>query len=255
MTMNDFSLKDRLALVTGSSQGIGFALAQGLAAAGARVILNGRDKVRLEAALQTFKAMGFKGIGLDFDVCDPVAVTDAIDQIEINHGAIDILVNNAGIQWRQPLEEFPPEKWTSVINTNLSSVFFVSQAVARHMIPRRKGVMINIGSVQSELGRPNIAPYAASKGGLKMLTKGMAIDWGKYGIRVNGIGPGYFKTELNKALTEDKTFSDWLTDRTPLKRWGNVEELAGAAVFLASDAASFITGHILYVDGGVTAQL
>ncbi|ACB94270.1 SDR family oxidoreductase [Beijerinckia indica] len=255
MTMNDFSLKDRLALVTGSSQGIGFALAQGLAAAGARVILNGRDKVRLEAALQTFKAMGFKGIGLDFDVCDPVAVTDAIDQIEINHGAIDILVNNAGIQWRQPLEEFPPEKWTSVINTNLSSVFFVSQAVARHMIPRRKGVMINIGSVQSELGRPNIAPYAASKGGLKMLTKGMAIDWGKYGIRVNGIGPGYFKTELNKALTEDKTFSDWLTGRTPLKRWGNVEELAGAAVFLASDAASFITGHILYVDGGVTAQL
>jgi len=154
-----------------------------------------------------------------------------------------------------PLEDFPEETWSEVIRTNLDSVFLVSQAVVRHMIPRRRGAMINICSVQSELGRPGIAPYTAAKGAVKMLTKGMAIDWGKHGIRVNGLGPGYFKTEMNAALVANEAFSGWLTGRTPLGRWGEVDELVGAAVFLASKASSFVTGHVLYVDGGVTAAL
>ena len=141
------------------------------------------------------------------------------------------------------------------MRTNVDSVFIVGQAVARHMIPRRRGKIINICSVQSELGRPNIAPYTASKGAVKMLTKGMAIDWGQHGIQVNGLGPGYFKTELTQALVDNPEFSAWLINRTPSRRWGDVEDLVGAAVFLASDASRFVNGHILYVDGGVTAAL
>jgi gluconate 5-dehydrogenase len=190
-----------------------------------------------------------------FDVTDRLAVEAGVARIEAEIGAIDILVNNAGIQRRMPLDQFPAETWSELMRTNLDSVFYVGGCVARAMIPRKRGAMINICSVQSELGRPGIAPYTASKGAVKMLTKGMAIDWGGHGIRVNGLGPGYFATELNKALVADEKFSGWLTDRTPLGRWGRVEELVGAAVFLASDAASFVTGHVLYVDGGVTARL
>jgi gluconate 5-dehydrogenase len=170
-------------------------------------------------------------------------------------GAIGILVNNAGMQRRAPLEEFAESDWHTLMKTNVDSVFFVGQAVARHMIGRKRGKIINICSVQSELGRPNIAPYTASKGAVKMLTKGMAIDWGRHGIQVNGLGPGYFKTELTQALVTNEEFSAWLVGRTPSGRWGDVEDLAGAAVFLASDASSFVNGHILYVDGGVTATL
>lgn len=249
------SLAGRLALVTGSSQGIGLALARGLAQAGAAVVLNGRDAARVQDAAGTLAAETLTAHTAPFDVTDGDAVRAAIARIEAQIGPIAILVNNAGIQHRAPLEDFPEAKWHQIVATNLDSAFLVSQAVARHMIPRRAGSIINIASVQSELGRPGIAPYAATKGGLKMLTKGMAIDWGRHGIRVNGIGPGYFRTSLNAALVADETFSGWLTARTPLGRWGNVEELAGAAVFLASDAASFVTGHMLYVDGGVTAQL
>ena len=255
MTPELFRLDKRLALITGSSGGIGFALARGLGQYGATVILNGRNPDKLAAAAAALRAEGLNVHTRTFDAADAQAVQMAIDDIEAHIGAIDILVNNAGMQRRAPLEDFTTEHWHELIRTNVDSVFLVGQAVARKMIPRKRGKIINICSVQSELGRPNIAPYTASKGAVKMLTKGMAIDWGPHGIQVNGLGPGYFKTELNAKLVADEQFSTWLTGRTPSRRWGNVEELAGAAVFLASDASSFVNGHILYVDGGVTATL
>jgi gluconate 5-dehydrogenase len=250
-----FSLDGRLALITGSSTGIGYALARGLGRAGAKIVLNGRDRDRLGNAADALRADGLSVYEAPFDVTKADEINDAMARIESDAGPIDILVNNAGIQRRMPLEDFPEETWHEIIRTNLDSVFLVSKAVVRHMIPRKRGRIINICSVQSELGRPGIAPYTATKGAVKMLTKGMAIDWGKHGIRVNGLGPGYFATPLNAALVESETFSAWLTGRTPLGRWGEVDELVGAAVFLASEASSFVTGHILYVDGGVTATL
>ncbi len=253
--MQAFRLDNRLALVTGSSAGIGEALALGLCEAGAHVVINGRRGEAVDKVVASLRAAGHTAHGMPFDVTDAQQVASAIERIESEIGPIDILVNNAGIQRRESLEKFEEETWRELMSTNLDSVFYVAKAVANHMIPRKRGSMINICSVQSELGRPSIAPYAASKGGLKMLTKGMAIDWGMHGIRVNGLGPGYFATELNKALVADEKFSAWLCDRTPLGRWGDVEELTGAAVFLASDAASFVTGHVLYVDGGVTSRL
>lgn len=250
-----FKLDGRVALVTGSSAGIGEALARGLAAAGATVVVNGRDAGKVAAVAGSIRDGGHKAAEAPFDVADGAAVAKAIERIEAETGPVAILVNNAGIQRRAPLEAFAEETWRELMRTNLDAPFLVAQAVARRMIPRGKGSIINICSVNSELGRPGIAPYTASKGALKMLTKGMAIDWGKHGVRVNGLGPGYFRTELNKALYTNEQFSSWLTSRTPLGRWGDVEELVGAAVFLASDAASFVTGHVLYVDGGVTATL
>ena len=255
ITAQTFRLDGRLAFVTGSSAGIGLALARGLAQAGASLVLNGRDATKLRATAASLRAEGFEVHERAFDVTDAEAVKANVDSIERDIGAIDILINNAGIQRRAPLHEFSHQDWHDLMQTNLDSVFFVGQAVAQHMITRKKGRIINICSVQSELGRPGISPYMASKGALKMLTKGMAIDWGPLGLNVNGIGPGYFKTELNEKLVNDTTFSAWLTNRTPSRRWGEVEELAGAAVFLASDASTFVNGHILYVDGGVTAQL
>ena len=252
---NLFNLAGRRALITGSSAGIGLALARGLAQAGAQVVLNGRRADVLQASAQ---ALAQEGLSVDqqvFDVTDSQAVHAAVADIESRLGPIDILVNNAGMQRRAPLDQFDPQDWQTLMRTNLDSVFHVSQAVARHMIPRGRGKIINICSVQSELGRPGIAPYTASKGAVKMLTKGMAIDWGPHGLNVNGIGPGYFKTELNQALVADETFSRWLTGRTPSRRWGDVEDLVGGAIYLASDAARFVNGHILYIDGGVTAQL
>lgn len=250
-----FDLSGRLALVTGSSAGIGHAIARALGQAGAALVLNGRNGARLAAAARALRDDGLTVHENDFDVTDRAAVTAAVDAIERDVGPIDILVNNAGIQRRGPLQDFEAETWDELMRTNLDSVFFVGQAVARKMIPRRRGRIINICSVQSELGRPGIAPYTASKGAVKMLTKGMAIDWGPHGLTVNGIGPGYFATEMNEALVKDEKFSGWLIDRTPSGRWGRVEELGGAAIFLASDAASFVNGHVLYVDGGVTARL
>ena len=253
--MDAFKLDGRIALVTGSSAGIGEALARGLAQAGAEVVINGRRREPVDKVVQSLLDAGLKAHAAPFDVTAPNAAAAAVEDIETHVGPIDILVNNAGIQRRESLEAFDEATWRELMSTNLDSVFYVSKPVANRMIPRKRGSIINICSVQSELGRPSIAPYAASKGGLKMLTKGMAIDWGQHGIRVNGLGPGYFATELNAALVADEKFSSWLCDRTPLGRWGNVEELVGAAVFLASDAASFVTGHVLYVDGGVTARL
>ena len=255
MSTPHFRLDGRLALITGSSSGIGFALARGLGEAGAALVLNGRNSASLEQAAGILRGEGFQVHTRDFDVTQAGAVRAAIEDIEAGIGAIDILVNNAGMQKRMPLQDFPEEDWHELMRTNVDSVFLVGQAVARNMIPRGRGKIINICSVQSEIGRPNIAPYMASKGAVKMLTKGMAIDWGPYGIQVNGLGPGYFKTELNQALLTDDKFNTWLTGRTPSRRWGEVAELAGAAVFLASDASSFVNGHVLYVDGGVTATL
>jgi len=253
--LKSFDLSGRSALITGSSAGIGFALARGLAGAGATVILNARNEDKLARAAAKLRDEGAAVHTVAFDVTSGEATSAAIARIEKEIGAIDILVNNAGMQRRAPLEEFAEDTWHELMKTNVDSVFLVGQAVARYMIERRRGKIINICSVQSELGRPNIAPYTASKGAVKMLTKGMAIDWGQYGIQVDGLGPGYFKTELTEALVNNAEFSGWLIGRTPSRRWGDVEDLAGAAVFLASDASNFVNGHILYVDGGVTATL
>jgi len=255
ITADTFRLDGRVALVTGSSAGIGFALARGLGQAGATLVLNGRDPSRLDAARRLLAGEGLKVHAHAFDVCDVAAVGAAVASIEEQVGAIDVLVNNAGLQRRAPFHEFPLADWQQLMRTNVDSMFIVGQAVAQRMVARRRGRIINICSVQSELGRPGIAPYMASKGAVKMLTKGMAIDLGPHGITVNGLGPGYFKTELTASLVADEAFSAWLVNRTPSRRWGEVEELAPAAVFLASDASRFVNGHILYVDGGVTATL
>ena len=226
-----FSLYDVVALVTGSSGGIGLALARGLAEAGARVVVNRRDPAKVAAAVAAFKDEGLSADAAVFDVTDPQGVERGVASIEQEIGPIDVLVNNAGIQRRTPLEDFPPETWRELMRTNLDAVFYVGQAVARRMIPRGKGQITNTASVQSELARTNIAPYTASKGAVKMLTKGMATDWGKHGLRANALAPGYFRTELNKALVEDEKFSAWLSARTPLGRWGDVQELSARRAF------------------------
>ena len=255
MNAQKYRLDGRVALVTGSSQGIGLAIARGLAEAGATAVVNGRDAAKVEAAVKALRGAGLKADAAVFDVTREKTAEAGIADIEKRVGPIDVLVNNAGIQRRGPVESYEESTWRELMATNLDGVFFVSKLVAQRMIPRKRGAIINICSVMSELVRPTVAPYAASKGAVKMLTKGMATDWGKHGIRVNGIGPGYFKTEMNTPLVEDKVFSGWVEGRTPLGRWGDTDELAGAAVFLASDAASFVTGHGLMVDGGMTACL
>jgi gluconate 5-dehydrogenase len=253
--LEKFRLNGRRALITGSSGGIGLALARALGQAGAAVILNGRNTGKLQAAAQLLRTEGLSVSTAGFDVTDADAVRQGIDAIEKDMGSIDILVNNAGMQIRGPLHDFADTDWHTLMRTNLDSVYFVGKTVAQKMSPRGCGKIINICSVQSELGRPGIAPYTASKGAVKMLTKGMAIDWGQFGITVNGLGPGYFKTELTEKLVADPAFTGWLVGRTPSRRWGDVEDLGGAAVFLASEASCFVNGHILYVDGGVTATL
>ena len=246
-----FDLTGRRALVTGSSQGIGLALARGLAAAGAHVVLNGRDAAKLAAVAAEIPEAHI----LVFDVTDREAVRAAIDGFESTVGSIDILVNNAGVQHRAPLEDFPAEDFERLMRSNVSSVFHVGQACARHMIPRGRGKIINISSVNALLARYSIAPYTATKGAVANLTKGMATDWARHGLNCNAIAPGYMRTPLNAPLWSDPEFNDWLTKRTPAQRWGEPSELVGACVFLASDASSFVNGHVLYVDGGLTAAL
>ncbi|TIO90253.1 MAG: SDR family oxidoreductase [Mesorhizobium sp.] len=251
MSSTLFDLTGRTALVTGSSQGIGLALAKGLAGAGAKVVLNGRDEAKLAVAAAQIPGAAT----LAFDATDHNAVRAAIDAFEQAQGAIDVLVNNAGMQFRTPLEDFPADAFERLLQTNVASVFHVGQAVARHMIRRGRGKIINIASVQTALARPGIAPYTATKGAVGNLTKGMATDWARHGLQCNAIAPGYFDTPLNAALVADPAFSAWLEKRTPAGRWGKVEELVGACVFLASDASSFVNGHVLYVDGGITASI
>lgn len=248
-----FDLTGKRALVTGSSQGIGQTLARGLADAGAEVILNGRDAEKLEQAAAALAEAGASVQLLAFDVTDHAQVRQSVDAFEADTGPIDILVNNAGKQHRTPLEDFSPQDFENLMQTNLSSVFNVGQAVARHMISRGRGKIINIASVQTALARPGIAPYTASKGAVANLTKGMTTDWAKYGLQVNALAPGYFDTPLNAALVKDPEFSAWLCKRTPMGRWGRLEELIGGCVFLASDASSFVNGQVLYIDGGITA--
>lgn len=249
-----FDLSGKRALVTGSSQGIGFALAKGLQQAGAAVVLNGRDTTKLAAAAKQLSEAG-EVQTLAFDATDHAAVKSAVDGFEAEHGAIDILVNNAGMQFRTALEDYPADMFAKLLETNISTVFNVGQAVANHMIKRGAGKIINIASVQTLLARPGIAPYTATKGAVGNLTKGMATDWAQHGLQVNAIAPGYFDTPLNEALVNDPEFSAWLEKRTPAGRWGNVDELVGACIFLSSAASSFVNGHTLYVDGGITASL
>lgn len=252
--MTLFDLTGKTALVTGSSMGIGFALAQGLAEAGARIVLNARDAARLETAAEKLRATGASVDTLVFDVTDAQAVRAAVDGYEKTR-QIDILINNAGMQHRGPLEDFEVDAFDRLMRTNVNSAFYVGQAAARHMIGRGAGRIINIASVQTALARPGIAPYTASKGAIANLTKGMATDWAKHGLNCNAIAPGYFDTPLNAALVADPAFSEWLEKRTPAGRWGKVEELVGAAIFLSSKASSFVNGQTIFVDGGITASL
>lgn len=255
MSISLFDLSGRLALVTGSSQGIGHSLAIGLARAGAKVVLNGRDEPRVRGAADGMRAEGLDVVHCAFDVTDLGSVSSGIKRIEETFGAIDVLINNAGIQRRAPLEDYPAETWAEIMRANVDSVFFVGQAVARGMIARGRGKIINIASLQAQAARYSIAPYTATKGAVLNLTKGMCTDWARHGLQVNAIGPGYFETPLNQALMEDPAFNDWLQKRTPAGRWGRVEELQGAAIFLASSASDFVNGQIIYVDGGVLATL
>jgi gluconate 5-dehydrogenase len=255
MGLKLFDLTGKTALVTGSSQGIGMALARGLSEAGASLVLNGRDSGKLAAAAGALRETGADVRELAFDVTDHDAVRQSIDDYESEQGAIDILVNNAGMQHRTPLEDFPADKFEALLQTNVASVFHVGQAVARHMIARGRGKIINIASVQTALARPGIAPYTATKGAVANLTKGMATDWAKHGLQCNALAPGYFDTPLNAALVADPEFSAWLEKRTPAGRWGKVEELVGTCIFLASDASSFVNGTTIFVDGGITASL
>ncbi len=254
MTSPLFDLTGRRILVTGASKGIGRALAEGLAEHGAHVVLNARSVDALETAADELRAQGHGVSTAAFDVTDASAVAEAVARIEAD-GPLDGLVNNAGMQFRTALEDYPLEKWEQLFATNVRSVFLVGQAVARGMIARKRGRIVNIASVQSELARPSIAPYTATKGAVRNLTRGMATDWARHGLQVNAIAPGYFKTPLNAALVADADFSAWLEKRTPAGRWGDVGELKGAAVFLLSDAASFVNGQTLYVDGGITASI
>lgn len=248
-----FNLTAKRCLITGSSRGIGFAIATGMASAGAEVIINGRNAETVKLAANEIRAKGGKVYELIFDVTDHTASKAAIDKFEAEIGSIDILVNNAGMQHRAPLEDFPADAFDDLMRTNIYSIFNVGQACARHMIDRGAGKIINIASIQTALARPSIAPYTASKGAVGNFTKGMATDWGPKGLQVNAIAPGYFKTELNQALVDDPEFSTWVAKRTPAGRWGNIEELVGAAIFLSSDASTYVNGITLYVDGGMSA--
>jgi len=250
-----FDLTGRTALVTGSSQGLGFAMARGLAQAGASIILNGRDEAKLARAAAALQAEEVRVTTAAFDVTDGAAVTAAVAKLEAEFAPIDILINNAGIQRRAPLAEMTEQQWREVLDTNLTSAFLVARAVAPRMIARRAGKIINICSVMSEVSRPTIGNYAAAKGGLKMLTRAMAVEWAKHGLQSNAIAPGYFMTELNRTLVENVEFNKWICGRTPAGRWGQPEELAGAAVFLASRASDFVNGQILTIDGGLLAAL
>jgi gluconate 5-dehydrogenase len=250
-----FDLTGKIALITGSSRGIGFGIARGLGQAGATIILNGRNAERLNRAVSALSQEGLKVYGYSFDVSDSKQIDQNISTVEREVGPVDILVNNAGIQRRGPLETIEESVWREVIETNLTAVFLISKRVVKGMIARRAGKIINICSLMSEISRPTIAPYTASKGGVKMLTKAMAVEWAKYNIQVNGIGPGFIATEMNKALLEDQKFDAMVKSRTPAGRWGEPSDLGGAAIFLASRASDYITGQIIYVEGGLLSAL
>ena len=245
-----FSLHGRRALITGSGQGIGLTLARGLGAAGAEIVLNDIDAGRLEAATQALRNEGIAASGRGFDVTQAGEVQAALADLPV-----DILINNAGIHRRAPLETMPLESWQAVIDVNLTSAFLVTRAVVGGMLQRGAGKIINICSLNSEISRPTIANYAAAKGGLKMLTRAMAVEWAGRGIQANGIAPGYMRTSMTTVMTVDPAWDRYICTRTPAGRWGEPSELIGAAVFLASRASDFMNGQIVTVDGGLLAAL
>jgi gluconate 5-dehydrogenase len=253
--MEIFARAGRTSLITGASRGLGFATARALASAGARVVLNGRDAGALAVSAATLRAQGYEIETAAFDVTDAQAAKAGVEAIEQDVGPIDILVNNAGIQRRGALETFKDEDWRALMSTNVDSVYYMSKAVAQGMIARGRGKIINIGSVQCELARPGIAPYTATKGAVRNLTRGMCADWAPLGLQINAIAPGYFDTPLNKALVEDPEFSAWICKRTPAGRWGQMEDLAGIAIFLASSASDFVNGQVIHVDGGIVSVI
>ncbi len=256
MSTNLFSLSGKIALVTGAVHGLGMSMAKGLGNAGATIVVNNNSKDKLEEAVAEYQAAGLKAYGYVFDVTDDVAVKNAISKIETEVGPIDILVNNAGIIKRTPIVEMETPDFEQVIKVDLVGPFIVSKYVAKSMIKRGGGKIINICSMMSELGRDSVSAYAAAKGGLKMLTKNMATEWAKYNIQTNGIGPGYFATSQTAPIRVDgHPFNEFIISRTPAGRWGNPDDLQGAAIFLASKASDFVNGHILYVDGGILATI
>jgi gluconate 5-dehydrogenase len=250
-----FDLSGRTALVTGSSRGLGRAIAQGLAEAGAVVVLNGADAGRLAAAAEQMKAAGYTVHTACFDVTDEAAIVAAFERFDAEGMAIDILVNNAGMQLRKPMVDLATADWRRVIETNLTSAFVIGREAARRMVPRRRGKIINIGSLTSELARATVAPYTVAKGGIKMLTQAMTAEWAVHNVQANAIGPGYMLTDMNQALIDNPSFDAWVKGRTPSGRWGKPEELVGTAVFLASSASDYVNGQIVYVDGGMVAVL
>ena len=250
-----FDLTSKVALITGSYQGLGLAIARGLGEAGATLVLNGRNDAKLRQAVSLLSGEGFRVTGSRFDVSNAAQIHESVPALEREVGQIDILVNNAGIQRRSLLEEFEEAVWREVLETNLTGVFLITKQIVQGMIARRSGKIINICSLMCEMGRPTVGAYTAAKGGVKMLTKAMAVEWGKHNIQINGIGPGYFATEMNRPLKENPQFDSWIRSRTPAGRWGEPDELTGAAVFLASPASNFVNGQIIYVDGGILAAL
>lgn len=250
-----FDLKGHTALVTGSSRGLGRAIAEGLAISGARVIVNGTDTARTEAAAAELAKAGHATLSAAFDVTDEAAAVAAFARFDREGIAVDILINNAGIQLRKPMIELSKAEWHKVIDTNLTSAFICGREAAKRMIPRGRGKIVNIGSLMSDVSRPTVAPYAAAKGGVRMLTRAMTAEWAQHGIQANAIGPGYMLTDMNQALIDNPTFNAWVTGRTPSKRWGKPEELVGAAVFLSSAASDYVNGQIIFVDGGMLAVL
>ena len=255
MTASHFDLSGRVALITGSSRGLGRAMAEGLAAAGARIVINGVDGARVDAAVSELLAAGHGAEGAAFDVSDEAAVVRAFEGFDRRGLGIDILVNNAGIQLRKPMLELSSAEWQRVLDTNLTAAFVVGREAARRMVPRGRGKIINIGSLTSKLARATVAPYTVAKGGIKMLTQAMTAEWAVHGIQANAIGPGYMITDMNQALIDNPSFDAWVKGRTPAKRWGRPDELIGVAVFLASSASDYVNGQIIYVDGGMTAVL
>ena len=256
MSLSLFDLKGKRALVTGATHGLGMAMANALASVGAEIIVNDIDKAKLDAAIKEYTSNGIKAYGYIFDVTDDKGVKDGIAKIEKEVGPIDILINNAGIIKRIPAIDMETSDFEQVIKIDLIGPFIMSKYVAKGMIARREGKIINICSMMSELGRDTVSAYAAAKGGLKMLTKNLATEWAKHNIQVNGIGPGYFATAQTAAVRENgHPFNEFIISRTPAARWGNPEDLQGATIFLASKASDFVNGHVLYVDGGILATI
>ena len=250
-----FDLNGKIALVTGSSRGLGYTFARGLGRSGAHVVVNGRNQQTVSTAVDTLKAEGFSASSAVFDITDEEATQQAVSGIIEEQGGLDILVNNAGRQIRGPLEDFSLDSWREVIDINMTGAFLTAKAVAPHMISRRSGKIVNICSLQSELGRKTIAPYAASKGGLKMLTRAMAVEWAAHNIQVNGVAPGYFLTEMTQPLADDEKFDGWLKGRTPAGRWGDPEELVAPVLLLCSGGSNFMNGHVIFVDGGMSISV